>query len=60
MAAYYPDKPTVVEQNDMAQFVTLFTKFYPCEDCAEDFKERLADINSIKYFQENIAFNLVS
>lgn len=42
MAAYYPDKPTVVEQNDMAQFVTLFTKFYPCEDCAEDFKERLA------------------
>ncbi|KAI9558494.1 hypothetical protein GHT06_015281 [Daphnia sinensis] len=42
IAAYYPDKPTVAEQNDMAQFMTLFTKFYPCEDCAEDFKERLA------------------
>lgn len=41
IAAYYPEKPTVDQQKDMVKFMALFTKFYPCEDCSEDFKERL-------------------
>ncbi|EFX73902.1 hypothetical protein DAPPUDRAFT_307542 [Daphnia pulex] len=41
IAAYYPETPTVDQQKDMVQFMALFTKFYPCTDCSEDFKERL-------------------
>ena len=41
MAAYYPDKPTSEQQNEMSLFMSLFSKVYPCEDCAEDFKLRL-------------------
>ncbi len=41
MAAYYPDKPTQEQQKDMTQFMTLFSRFYPCNDCAEDFREKL-------------------
>merc|ERR1712071_211143 len=41
MAAYYPDKPTTERQTEMRQFMTLFSKLYPCEDCAEDFQQRL-------------------
>ena len=40
MAAYYPDKPTTERQTEMRQFMTLFSKLYPCEDCAEDFQQR--------------------
>ena len=40
MAAYYPEKPTVDQQKDMKTFMSLFSKFYPCEDCAKDFQER--------------------
>ena len=40
MAAYYPEKPTSDQQNDMKKFMSLFSKFYPCEDCAVDFQER--------------------
>lgn len=43
IAAYYPEKPTVDQQKDMVKFMALFTKFYPCEDCSEDFKERLVN-----------------
>jgi FAD-linked sulfhydryl oxidase len=41
MAAYYPEKPTPQQQTDMTQFMTLFGKFFPCEDCAEHFRERM-------------------
>ena len=40
-AAYYPDNPTPTQQTDMKQFVHLFSKFYPCEYCAEDLREKL-------------------
>ena len=41
MAAYYPDKPTVEQQEDMSKLITLFSKFYPCDHCAEDFRESI-------------------
>lgn len=42
MAAYYPEKATSRQQSDMSSFITLFSKFYPCEHCASDFRESLA------------------
>ncbi|XP_069503409.1 FAD-linked sulfhydryl oxidase ALR [Ambystoma mexicanum] len=41
MAAYYPDKPNHQQQTDMKNFFNLFSKFYPCDECAEDLRERL-------------------
>ena len=40
--AYYPETPDKATQNQMQQFLLAFAKFYPCEDCSEDFKQRLA------------------
>lgn len=40
MAAYYSETPTTSEQKEMQQFISLFTKFYPCHDCSEDFMEK--------------------
>lgn len=41
MAAYYPNQPSSQQQQDMRSFITLFSKFYPCPPCAEDFREWL-------------------
>lgn len=40
MAAYYPDKPSQEQQCEMSSFVKLFSKFFPCEDCASHLRER--------------------
>jgi FAD-linked sulfhydryl oxidase len=41
MAAYYPDKPTEEQKTDMKNFFHLFSKFYPCNVCAEDMQEQI-------------------
>jgi len=42
MAAYYPETPSEETQNDMTNFMKLFSKFFPCEDCAKDLRQEMA------------------
>lgn len=41
MAAYYPEKPTENQKSDMKSFISNFSKFYPCNHCAEHLREEL-------------------
>ena len=34
MAAYYPERPTQQDQDDMSAFLRTFGRFYPCNACA--------------------------
>ncbi|CCH40805.1 FAD-linked sulfhydryl oxidase ALR [Wickerhamomyces ciferrii] len=38
LAATYPPKPNETQQNDMLQFLNIFSKIYPCWWCAEGFQ----------------------
>ncbi|KAG0412174.1 hypothetical protein HPB47_010689 [Ixodes persulcatus] len=38
LAAHYPKRPTAEQRTDVEAFFRLFAKFYPCRDCADDFR----------------------
>ena len=38
IAANVPDNPTRREQRELSQFMTTLSKFYPCQYCADDFR----------------------
>jgi len=38
MAAYYPDDPSIQQQKEMSVLMKLFSKYYPCDHCAKDFR----------------------
>ncbi|XP_035733702.1 FAD-linked sulfhydryl oxidase ALR-like [Vespa mandarinia] len=44
MAARYPDHPSEEQKSDMKKFMYIFSKFYPCHTCAEDFQEQLKNM----------------
>lgn len=39
MAANYPVIPSERQQDDMKEMMHLFSKFYPCDYCAKDFRK---------------------
>ncbi|KAJ5614444.1 FAD dependent sulfhydryl oxidase Erv1 [Penicillium herquei] len=42
MAATYPEKADIQQQNDMQGFLKFFSRLYPCWVCADDFKTWMA------------------
>lgn len=43
IAAYYSEKPTTRQQEDMKNFFNIFSRIYPCKECADDLKWDLKD-----------------
>ncbi|KAL4658391.1 FAD-linked sulfhydryl oxidase ALR [Arapaima gigas] len=41
MAAYYPERPSPQQQQDMQHFMGLLSRLFPCEECAADLQSRL-------------------
>ena len=41
MAAYYPTEPSREKQKDMNDFLTAFSKVYPCGHCAEHMRAEM-------------------
>lgn len=39
MAAFYSDNPTDSQKSDMKTFFDVFSRVYPCEYCAKDFRK---------------------
>jgi FAD-linked sulfhydryl oxidase len=45
MTAAYPERPTLTQQSETKQFISLFGKMYPCWSCADDFRSWMKDGN---------------
>jgi len=41
MAAYYPEKPTTIQEKEITVFMKIFAKYYPCDHCAKDFRKSI-------------------
>ncbi|ODV86750.1 hypothetical protein CANARDRAFT_27153 [[Candida] arabinofermentans NRRL YB-2248] len=41
VAATYPKEATLVQQQEMTTFISIFSKIYPCWFCAKDFQEHV-------------------
>ncbi|KAK5575016.1 hypothetical protein RB653_010271 [Dictyostelium firmibasis] len=39
IAAYYPEKPSEKKKQEVKEFLQSFSKVYPCNVCAKDFRE---------------------
>lgn len=56
LAAYYPDRPSPRQQAEASLFLTLFSRLYPCKECAEDLRADLVEsppkVTSSKEFSE--------
>ena len=56
MAAYFPATPTNQQKNDATQFMHIFSRLYPCQDCAEDLRADLVihppKVDSAKQFSQ--------
>ena len=44
VAAYYPEKPSENQQDEMKQFIRIFSNFFPCTECAQDLRERYQNL----------------
>lgn len=42
MAAYYPERPSVEQQERMSRFIHIFSEFYPCAPCAAHLRRELS------------------
>jgi FAD-linked sulfhydryl oxidase len=58
IAATYPPEATPAQQCEMKQFMTIFSKIYPCWSCAEDFRAWMSkpDNDVSKYVQGRKSF----
>jgi FAD-linked sulfhydryl oxidase len=45
MTAAYPKRPSLTQQSETKQFISLFGKMYPCWSCADDFRSWMKDGN---------------
>ena len=56
VAAYYPDRPSPRQQAEATLFLTLFSRLYPCAECAEDLRADLVEsppkVTSSKEFSQ--------
>ncbi|KAI5966846.1 ERV1 [Candida pseudojiufengensis] len=52
IAATYPEAPTTKQQQDMKQFINLFSGIYPCWYCGEDFQNYIQK-NEIQVKNQN-------
>jgi len=43
MAAKYPEKPTPLQQEEMTDFLNIFSHVYPCFWCAKDFEKYITE-----------------
>jgi FAD-linked sulfhydryl oxidase len=41
IAATYPDHPTIEQKIDLTQFMTSFSKLYPCTSCARGLRKHM-------------------
>ena len=41
IAAYYPEKPSLIKQQAVKDFYSSFSQLYPCSYCADELKEDL-------------------
>jgi FAD-linked sulfhydryl oxidase len=44
IAAYYPSTPSPSQQSDMKSYLSIFSRIYPCDECAADLRQDLKEM----------------